>query len=626
MPGEIMTIEYPSRRSSLPETGRGWAASAAGVAILVLIFAPPLLAEQPPGLVPLGSDWSYRPAGESGGDAEAETTWFEPDFREPWKVWRSGSDLALSPGTTRVGGAGGRRQELQLRHTFELSEAQLTRIRGLGLRLTRGDGVTVYLNGAEVYRLGSPYDESDASPSHGVRAKKDYLYRWHFGPELLTTGTNVVAVESFHRSAQGDGAYFDLELLAVSRDAVVWRGPYLQRGTPHSATLHFATDVPTEPVLRYGRRLEQLEHRQAGPLGLEHVLLVEGLEPDTTYYYAVELGGRWLVGPSREQRFHTHPPANSEKPVRIWAIGDSGQGQFGGAEIVRDSYLSYSAGGETDVWLMLGDNAYNDGRMEEYQDALFDVYPAVLRNTFLWPAIGNHDGRAFRGPKRAPYLDLFDLPARGESGGVPSNVELFYSFDYGNVHFVVLDSEIASLEPGDPQIKWLRRDLEKNRAEWTIAVVHIAPYTKGSHDSDGPRRHFIVRENVVPILEEHGVDLLLSGHSHAYERSHLIRGHYGDSKSWDPEAHIVDAGNDGAYLGRGTIYAVVGSSSYLSLKGRLDHPAMARVVRALGSMVIDVEGDRLEARFLQADGKIGDRFVIRHERAGARGSGAPGAE
>lgn len=606
-------------------------------AVLALSSGPLLLAAKPLPLIPRGSEWSFRsvgswlalPVDEARDRDDARFAWLGLGFDEPWETGRAGSGLAKLPEEPRSRRLRDSRPTFQFRHTFELSETQLANIRGLHLELTRGDGIVVFLNGAAVYRMDSPFEPTVAYPAHRVRVPADYYYRWNFPPERLVEGANVVAVETYRRRARADDQDFDLELAAITGTAAIWRGPYLQKGTPHSASLRFATDLPVRPVLRFGTSVEKLDRRQTGPLEVDHSFVVLGLEPGTTYYYAVTAGGRWLIRPSTDHRFRTHPPSGSDTRVRIWALGDSGRGQFGGSETVRDAYRSYAGEHETDVWLMLGDNAYNSGSFEEYQDALFDVYPAVLRNTFLWPVIGNHDIRAFRDPDHGPYLDLFDLPTRGESGGVASNVEQFYSFDYGNVHFVALDSELTSLAAGSPQLEWLKRDLQSSQAEWTIAMVHVPPYSKGSHDSDWMARHHIVRGDAAPILEAHGVDLVLSGHSHSYERSHLIQGHYGTSDTWDASSHLLDGGNgcpadafetlchggaDGAYRPPGTVYAVVGCSSYFSRSGKLNHPAMARVMRALGSLIIDIEGDRLEARFLQPDGTIGDRFVIRHPR------------
>ena len=623
-------------KSSTIAVGFAVIASVLALALALVSASAPLpSAPESLTLVPLGSAWSYRPVlpspapsvDDRHGPDEPAASWLEPGFNEAWRVGRAGSGLVTPPVAPMFHRTIDRRLGFRLRHTFEITAEQLALIQGLRLRVTRGDGVVVYLNGAEVYRLGSPYDKTDISPSHGVSVKQGYYYRWFFGVEHLVAGTNVVAVETYRRAIRPDDPDCDLELVAQTGEAVIWRGPYLQKGSPHSATLRFVTNIPVKPVLRYGKRPGQLDHRQTGPLEVNHTLIIEGLDPDTTYHYAVELGGRRLIGSSGDQRFRTHPPAGAERPTRIWVLGDSGQGQFGGAEAVRDAYLSYAGDRATDVWLMLGDNAYNEGRIEEYQDALFDEFPTVLRNTFLWPSIGNHDKRAFRSPTSGPYFDLFDLPTRGEVGGAPSKDERFYSFDYGNIHFVVLDSEAASLEADSLQIAWLERDLEQNRSEWTIGIVHAPPYSKGNHDSDGAQRHFNVRGNAVPILEAHGMDLMLAGHSHNYERSYQIRGHYGTSDTWDASAYLVDGGDgcpadafvnecsggaDGAYGDQGTVYTVVGCSSYLVRGRKQKHPVMARGLMSLGSMVIDIEGKRLEARFLRADGEIGDRFVILH--------------
>src|SRR5438552_15844252 len=88
---------------------------------------------------------------------------------------------------------------------------------------------------------------------------------------------------------------------------------------------------------------------------------------------------------------------------------------------------------------MLGDNAYDSGQDSEYQAAVFDVYPMVLKNTFLWPTIGNHDSAFSYTATNFPYLNIFSLPINGEAGGVPSGTEKYYSFDYGKVHFICLD-------------------------------------------------------------------------------------------------------------------------------------------------------------------------------------------
>jgi len=268
------------------------------------------------------------------------------------------------------------------------------------------------------------------------------------------------------------------------------------------------------------------------------------------------------------------------------------------------------------LWLMLGDNAYGIGADQEYQSAVFEMYPQMLRQTVLWPTIGNHDTYSTGADGRFPYLDIFTLPTNGEAGGVPSGTEKYYSYNYGNIHFAVLDAMSSDRSSNGPMCAWLRADLAANTNDWLIAYWHHPPYTKGSHDSDFEPELVEMRENVVPILEAYGADLVLCGHSHSYERSCLLNGHYGHSSSLVP-SNIVNTDPDGPYFKEfigpapnlGTIYAVAGSSGQIG-GGPLNHPVMCVARNELGSLVLDIDGDRLEAKFLRETGVIDDYFSI----------------
>ena len=115
---------------------------------------------------------------------------------------------------------------------------------------------------------------------------------------------------------------------------------------------------------------------------------VTGLAPDTTHYYLVGNSSTTLAsGPT--YFFATAP--TSARPTRIWVLGDSGTANAN-ARAVRDAYYNFTGNRRTDLWLMLGDNAYNTGTDTEYQAAVFNTYPTLLRNSVLWATLGNHDG------------------------------------------------------------------------------------------------------------------------------------------------------------------------------------------------------------------------------------------
>jgi hypothetical protein len=115
--------------------------------------------------------------------------------------------------------------------------------------------------------------------------------------------------------------------------------------------------------------------------------------------------------------------------------------------------------------------------------------------------------------------------------------------------------------------------------------------------------------------------MVLTGHSHSYERSFLIDGHYGPSSSFAPS--MKKDGGDGRETGsgaykkpmlgpashEGAVYAVAGSSGLLG-GGTLNHPAMYVSLNTLGSLVLDVNGSRLDATFLRSTGTVGDFFTL----------------
>jgi hypothetical protein len=410
---------------------------------------------------------------------------------------------------------------------------------------------------------------------------------------------------------------------AAAVDPVVTRGPYLQRASSTGIVVRWRTSTASTARVRYGTTVGALSDSvDSVALTSDHEIAIAGLQPDTRYYYEVGTMEADLEGDDPDHTFVTPPPPGTAKPTRLWVLGDSGTGSPS-AMAVRDAYADYGEGRDTDLWLMLGDNAYNSGTDSEYQAGVFEIYPSMLKRSALWPTRGNHDF-LYAGPSN-DYYDIFTLPTLGESGGLPSGTEAYYSFDHGAIHFICLDSEGTPRTPGSPMLTWLTDDLAATDADWIIAFWHHPPYTKGSHDSDingdSGGRMRDMRAFVLPILEAGGVDLVLTGHSHSYERTCLLDGHYGPSATLVSTMKLDPgdgrASGDGEYHKptlqqaphEGAVYVVAGSSGQTG-GGALNHPAMIVSMNLLGSMVIDVDSSRLEARFLGSDGTVRDEFAM----------------
>lgn len=426
----------------------------------------------------------------------------------------------------------------------------------------------------------------------------------------------------------------------------VIRGPYLQSQAPGSIKIKWRTGSATDSRVYYGT--DQANLNQVATVSgavTEHTVKLSGLQPFTKYFYSVGSTSSVLSGPSATHYFITSPTAGTAQPFRVWGIGDFGKANQGQIDVMN-SYLNYTGSTHTDLWIWFGDNAYSSGTDAEYQTEVFDIYKNIMTYMPFYPCPGNHDYSSvcaipcFQDPEDhdGPYLDIIDVPVAAEAGGAPSNYELYYSYDYGNAHFIALNSELGSLIPGydwcgtygssnftgSPLHQWLIADLSSNTRPWTIVYFHQPPYTKGSHDSDGLVELYMkaMRENFLPIFDQYRVDLVLCGHSHVYERSYLLRGHYDVSSTFN-NSYKVDGSSGNASLGeeyikytdgpnanRGIVYVVNGNSGSSEPGAPLNHPAMYHGEDGHGSLVLDFNGMRMDGKYLRSNGTIGDEFTI----------------
>ncbi|RMI00301.1 MAG: T9SS C-terminal target domain-containing protein [Calditrichaeota bacterium] len=406
------------------------------------------------------------------------------------------------------------------------------------------------------------------------------------------------------------------------------RGPYLQIGTPTGIVVRWRTDLATASRVNYGTDPANLTQQvDSTALTTEHEVTLTGLSPATRYYYAIGDGATILAG-GVEYFFITAPVVGTRKKTRFWILGDSGHNNSV-QQAVKNAYFAFTDTVHTDFWVMLGDNAYSSGTDAQYQSAVFDAFPTMLRKSVLWPAFGNHDaGSASSTTQTGVFYDIFTLPKNGEAGGVASGTEAYYAFDFANIHFICLNSHDIDRSTTGPMLTWLQSDLAANTADWTIAFWHHPPYTKGSHNSDTEIRLIEMRQNALPILETGGVDMIFTGHSHSYERSYLLDGHYGSSGTLTGSM-ILDGGDgrengNGAYtkpaLGpiahQGAVYVVAGSSAQTS-GGSLNHPAMFISWNVPGSVVVDIDSNRADLVFLSSAGQQLDYFTM------LKGSGDP---
>ncbi len=284
------------------------------------------------------------------------------------------------------------------------------------------------------------------------------------------------------------------------------RTPYVQKTTTSGFELLWIAQDPAdfsvEVTTADGTRLHEATARADTSVrtveGTQYVADIEGLPAgEIVCYRVVGPGGAWTtpIGTS------TAPPP--DEAVSFVAMGDLGkQSPDQYALVDQLEQVAY------DFVVITGDVAYDNGKRSELQRNVFEVYGDLMQHVPFFPTTGNHD---YRTQNAAPFREAFAL---FENGG-PAGLERWYSFDWGPVHVAVIDTE--KLEQA--QLDWLNADLAAADRPWTIVVGHRPPYSSGSHGSDKN-----VRELFVPIFERHGVDLVLMGHDHHYERTESIDG------------------------------------------------------------------------------------------------------
>lgn len=598
-------------------------------AFTVLLCCGMQAAAQDVVLIPFHATWKYLDNGSNQG-----TSWRGTAFNDA--AWASGpAQLGYGDGdeATVVSygpNASAKYITTYFRHTFTIADIDL--YSGFLLKIKKDDGAVVYANGTEIVRTNmnqGTVSYTTASYTSIGGTEENLRMEQVFPKSTFATGSNTIAVEVHQDNGTSSDISFELELTGLDAAPSVHRGPYIHIVTPTSAVIKWRTDVPTDSRVRYGTEAGVLtQTADDGALSVEHEVAVTGVLPSTTYYYSIGTTTTELAGATVNHFFRTHPPQSSMAPFRAWVIGDAGTTAADQLR-VRDAYSAYAAAnGKADLWLMLGDNAYWQGREMDYQEGIFKIYGDQLRNTELWPAVGNHDyySGANAAANTGPYFNTFALPKLAQAGGVPSNTEAYYSFDYGKVHFICIDSDGSPRAVGGAMYNWLVNDLAYAQAnsEWIIAYFHHPPYTKGTHNSDTEAQLIEMRTNFVPLLEQNGVDLVLSGHSHCYERSFLIDNHLGLSNTFNPATMKLDGGNGNAtpYVKpgdllphKGTVYTVCGVSGKKGT-GSLNHPAMFMSTGAhWGSLIIDVDGLTLTTRFLNDVGTVIDQFTIQKQIA-----------
>jgi hypothetical protein len=503
--------------------------------VLFLILAAVLASQQPisqPQLalakplsatgafIEVGDDWRYLK-----GTSEASTpidAWRQQGFDDSgWLVGPSGFGYGDGDDATLLDDMQGSYVSLFIRKTFTVTDpSALTQ---LTLEIDYDDGFVAYLNGTEVARreMGNPGDpvyynsladsHHEAGTAETIDLSSSYL-------GLLQAGTNVLAIQGHNVNLSSS----DFSLIPALRwddiplNLLVY--PYLGETTTTSVIISWATNSPGASEVRYSP--DQSYSNVVAAINSTydgkywHSATVTGLTADTTYYYKVYTSDE-DVTPWSVITFTT-APEDTVPQFTFVALGDSrpngptsppSQGALDvAAEMDQHSF---------DLALHTGDIPYSGGicsgdgsSWNQYIRAYFDLYQESMGDTPFYPSVGNHElsggSCGYQG-----YTDVYYLPGNAPSG----HEEEYYSFDWGNAHFVALDTN-QDHGVGSTQHNWLVNDLQTSTQSWKFVFFHHPPYSSGPHGSS-----IGVRARLVPVFETYGVDVVFNGHDHDYERT-----------------------------------------------------------------------------------------------------------
>lgn len=331
-------------------------------------------------------------------------------------------------------------------------------------------------------------------------------------------------------------------------------------------TLMWRSEPGAEGIVEYGRDATYAHsvgstthnYRYGRTEVYWHTAEITGLEPNTTYHYRLRTTEPWE---SEEYTFKTAIIKGDATPFTFAVMSDA----QGGYDIQREVFAKVKEE-NVDFILYLGD--FTDTGNQQEWDVWFGTGEGVLSELPLMSVLGNHEG------DQITYWEQFALPGN----------ERWYSMDYGNTHFVFLNSNIQS--EAAEQRPWLLNDLQKNDSTWTLAMGHHPMYSAVTRK---PEYQFL-RDLWLDIMEEYGVNLYFSGHNHCYERTWPIKDGAVDS---DGIVHIV--------------HGPAGDKFY-----SVEEEWWSRVLEPDTSMysIYSVDSMQIKVTAKRVDGSIVDEFVV----------------
>ncbi|NMD37421.1 MAG: metallophosphoesterase family protein [Christensenellaceae bacterium] len=525
------------------------------LAAVIMLSSTTLAAESRLELLARNATWKYLDDGTDLGK-----NWAENIDSSSWKEGAAplgfGDDVSETDPTLPLATEVSFGDDENNKHmtTYVVSEIDVPALDGyVGIEfyIHVDDGAVVYMNGKEIFRRG--IDEGiDVVYTTGAKFKpKEETFVLPLADLPLVVGNNVIAAEVHQDDGTSSDLWFELGMVAIDETALVPPVDYTATALPNP-------DVEVGEISRLVMTYNGDTSTQMGftwytsqasvGTDLEVIPETEAIEPD--FSYAQKYTGRFYMSTNAPEYLLHKAVATDLIPGTTYAfrVGDAKLGLWSQkglfttdnrdgeftfinladpqAKNLEEAELSASTFGiandtvDCADFMVVNGDIVDTGMKEEQWGWVMDSAKDTLYNLPFMAVAGNHD------EDNQSFYEHFNVePVEGSS----TKTGVYFSFDYENTHFIMLNTNEDSPEYADftpRQIAWLKQDAaqaKENGADWIIAVLHKGPYTTSNHATDGDIMDANgVRTLVAPILAEAGIDLVLQGHDHIYAVSKPI--------------------------------------------------------------------------------------------------------
>jgi len=334
--------------------------------------------------------------------------------------------------------------------------------------------------------------------------------------------------------------------------------PHLSCVTQHSMTVAWTSTDSVETKILWRPVNGAWTAATVPGKRVAHSFAIDGLAVSSCFQY------RAVVGNDTTEQYSFMTAIKPDEPFAFVVYGDTRSNRDAHVSVLRAIELE-----NPKLVINTGD------LVGKNTDSLWDYYfedicakTGIGQNIPVYSSPGNHEAGAM-------YFDNVLMPHNN-----PAHSPAYYSFEYGNVHFISLNSEIP-FDSSSDQFRWLLDDVQSESARkstFKIAYWHRPPYSSGPHGSE-----MRIRSVLCPVMESNGVDIVFNGHDHLYERTKAING----------TTYVVTGG------GGAPLYDFKTENEWTAYKEKTYHLCL-----------ISVEGKRLKMFMIRPDGEKRDSLTI----------------